>query len=383
MPRKPSPINLICLLLMAILMLPVVNVEAGHTDQPAIKCISAPVEDCVENMLRSMTLEEKLGQMFMIGIQGTDVDEESLFMLHQYHIGGIILFDRNMKTQEQVKQLNAHLQAQAGEKLPLFIAVDEEGGVVARMKEQLPPPPSAQEIGETGTPDNARLWARKTARALRNIGFNVNLAPVADIGTGRGRSFGNTPVVVTDFVRSAASGYEQEDFIYCLKHFPGLGRGKVDTHLDSTVVNASRRELMKWDVMPFQSCIREKNPSDYFIMVNHATYSKLERNVPASISKVIQTDFLRRDLGYQGVIITDDIAMGALSKYYAPPDIALRAVRAGADIILSCHVYQNGADAYLRLLRAVEKGEIREERINESLRRILRVKLAHLGKTTV
>ena len=335
MPRKPSPINLICLLLMAILMLPVVNVEAGHTDQPAIKCISAPVEDCVENMLR-----------------------------------------------EQVKQLNAHLQAQAGEKLPLFIAVDEEGGVVARMKEQLPPPPSAQEIGETGTPDNARLWARKTARALRNIGFNVNLAPVADIGTGRGRSFGNTPVVVTDFVRSAASGYEQEDFIYCLKHFPGLGRGKVDTHLDSTVVNASRRELMKWDVMPFQSCIREKNPSDYFIMVNHATYSKLERNVPASISKVIQTDFLRRDLGYQGVIITDDIAMGALSKYYAPPDIALRAVRAGADIILSCHVYQNGADAYLRLLRAVEKGEIREERINESLRRILRVKLTHLGKTT-
>ena len=382
MPRKPSPINLICLLLMAILMLPVVNVEAGHTDQPAIKCISAPVEDCVENMLRSMTLEEKLGQMFMIGIQGTDVDEESLFMLHQYHIGGIILFDRNMKTQEQVKQLNAHLQAQAGEKLPLFIAVDEEGGVVARMKEQLPPPPSAQEIGETGTPDNARLWARKTARALRNIGVNVNLAPVADIGTGRGRSFGNTPVVVTDFVRSAASGYEQEDFIYCLKHFPGLGRGKVDTHLDSTVVNASRRELMKWDVMPFQSCIREKNPSDYFIMVNHATYSKLERNVPASISKVIQTDFLRRDLGYQGVIITDDIAMGALSKYYAPPDIALRAVRAGADIILSCHVYQNGADAYLRLLRAVEKGEIREERINESLRRILRVKLTHLGKTT-
>ena len=382
MPRKPSPINLICLLLMAILMLPVVNVEAGHTDQPAIKCISAPVEDCVENMLRSMTLEEKLGQMFMIGIQGTDVDEESLFMLHQYHIGGIILFDRNMKTQEQVKQLNAHLQAQAGEKLPLFIAVDEEGGVVARMKEQLPPPPSAQEIGETGAPDNARLWARKTARALRNIGFNVNLAPVADIGTGRGRSFGNTPIVVTDFVRSAASGYEQEDFIYCLKHFPGLGRGKVDTHLDSTVVNASRRELMKWDVMPFQSCIREKNPSDYFIMVNHATYSKLERNVPASISKVIQTDFLRRDLGYQGVIITDDIAMGALSKYYAPPDIALRAVRAGADIILSCHVYQNGADAYLRLLRAVEKGEIREERINESLRRILRVKLTHLGKTT-
>ena len=367
MQRKVSFVRRIGLLLMTVLLLPGIGA-------------SASTEPNVENMLQSMTLEEKIGQMIMIGIKGTDVDEESLFMLQQYHIGGIILFDRNMKSLEQVKQLNNHLQAQAGEKLPLFIAVDEEGGAVARMKEKLPPPPSAQEIGETGNPENARFWAGKTARALRNIGFNVNLAPVADIGTGRGRSFGNTPAVVTEFVRSAASGYEQEDFIYCLKHFPGLGRGKVDTHLDSTVVDASRRELMKWDVMPFQSIIREKNPADYFIMVNHATYSSLEKNVPASISKVIQTDFLRGKLGYQGVIITDDIAMGALSKYYAPSDVALRAVRAGADIILSCHVYQNGADAYHRLLRAVEKGEISEERINASLRRILRVKLAHLAK---
>ena len=106
----------ICLLLMAILMLPGVSVEAGHTGQSAAQRVSAPVEERVENLLRSMTLEEKIGQMLMIGIQGTDVDEESLFMLHQYHIGGIILFDRNMKTQEQVKQLNAHLQEQAGEK---------------------------------------------------------------------------------------------------------------------------------------------------------------------------------------------------------------------------------------------------------------------------
>ena len=136
MPRNISPVELICLLLMAILMLPGVNAEAGHTGQPVTQCVLAPTGDCVEKLLQSMTLEEKIGQMLMIGIQGTDVDEESLFMLHQYHIGGIILFDRNMKTQEQVKQLNAHLQEQAEEKLPLFIAVDEEGGVVARMKEQ-------------------------------------------------------------------------------------------------------------------------------------------------------------------------------------------------------------------------------------------------------
>lgn len=382
MSRKISSVHMICLLLMAVLI-SWTSAEVGQASgRSAVQCASGPAEDCVENMLQSMTLEEKIGQMVMIGIHGTDVDEESLFMLHQYHIGGIILFDRNMESQEQVRQLNAHLQEQAGEKLPLFIAVDEEGGVVARMKEQLPPPPSAQEIGETGNPENARLWAEKTARALRNIGFNVNFAPVADIGTGRGRSFGNTPAVVTDFVQSAADGYEQENFIYCLKHFPGLGRGKVDTHLDSTVVDVSRQELMGWDVIPFQSIIREKNPADYFIMVNHATFSKMEEGTPASISRVIQTDLLRRELGYRGVIITDDIAMGALSKHYTPTDIALRAVRAGADIVLSCHVYQNGADVYLRLLEAVEKGEISEERINESLRRILRVKLSHLAEAS-
>ena len=152
----------------------------------------------------------------------------------------------------------------------------------------------------------------------------------------------------------------------------------MDPHLDSTVVDASREELMGWDVLPFQDIISAKNPADYFIMVNHATFPQLEQDTPASISHVIQTEILREELGYKGVIITDDIAMGALAKYYAPADIAIKAVRAGADIVLSCHEYQNGADVYLRLLDAVEKGEISEERINESLRRILRVKLAHL-----
>ena len=344
----------------------------GQAGQPSM-------ESRVENTLQSMTLQEKIGQMVMIGIYGTDVDKDSLAMLHQYHIGGIILFDRNMNTQEQVRALNAHLQEQAGEKLPLFIAVDEEGGAVARMKDQLLPPPAAQEIGATGKTENARHWAGKTARALRNIGFNVNLAPVADLGTGRGRSFSDKPDVAADFVRSAADGYEQENFIYCLKHFPGLGRGTVDTHLDTTVVDASRQELLNWDIIPFQRIIKEKNPADYFIMINHVTYPQLEAK-PASISPVIQTELLRKELGYKGVIITDDIAMGALSKYYTPTEIAFRAVQAGADIVLSCHVYKNGAEVYQRLLEAVEKGELSEARVNDSLRRILRVKFAHLVK---
>lgn len=379
---KVAFLTRICFAVFLLLVLTGCGTQAEVKENPPAAPQESSLDAEVEKLLSSMTLKEKVGQMVMIGIHGTDVTEDSLFMLHQYHIGGIILFDRNMESQEQVKLLNAHLQEQAGEKVPLFIAVDEEGGAVARMKDKLPPPPAAQEIGETGDPANAKKWAVKTAQALKAIGFNVNFAPVADLGTGRGRSFGDNPAMVSEFLYEAASGYEEEGLIYCLKHFPGLGRGTVDPHLDSTIVDASREDILSWDVIPFQAIIQEKNPSNFFVMVNHATFPQLEEGTPASISRVIQTEILRKELGYQGVIITDDIAMGALSKYYKPTDVAMRAVNAGTDIVLSCHEYQTGTDVYLRLLDAAEKGEISEERINESLRRILRVKLTHLKSKT-
>ena len=338
----------------------------------------APLDQKVDAVLATMTLKEKIGQMVMIGVHGTDVTEDSLFMLHQYHIGGIILFDRNMESQEQVKMLNAHLQEQADEKVPLFIGVDEEGGLVARMKDKLPPPPAAQEIGASGTPALAGEWAVKTATALKGMGFNLNFAPVADLGMERGRSFSSDPAVVADFVRSAGKGYGQENLIFCLKHFPGLGKGEVDTHKDTAVIRASAEELREQDILPFRAMITEGDPADYFIMVSHAVYPALEE-CPASISRAIQTDLLRKELGYNGVIITDDIAMGAVSKYYSPEELALKAVEAGTDIILSCHEYQTGTNVYLKLLEAAEQKKISEERINESVKRILRVKLAHLG----
>ncbi len=366
-------------LMVCLLLFPVLSGCSPQTgEKPSAPGITAAstLDEKVDAMVASMTLKEKIGQMVMIGIHGTDVTEDSLFMLHQYHIGGIILFDRNMESQEQVKLLNAHLQEKAEEKLPLFIGVDEEGGMVARMKDQLPPPPSAQEIGDTGDPENAREWAEKTAAALKGIGFNLNFAPVADVGMERGRSFSEDPYVVADFVQAAGSGYEREHIIYCLKHFPGLGQSQTDTHKDTSVVSVSLPELRQRDLLPFRRMIAERNPADYFIMVSHAIYPALE-DVPASISPVIQTDLLRKELKYDGVIITDDIAMGAVANYYTPTELALKAVEAGTDIILSCHEYQTGTEVYLHLLDAAEKKKLSEERINESVKRILRVKLAH------
>ena len=340
--------------------------------------VSSDNENEAEKILASMTLSEKVGQMIMIGINETTATDDNLFMLHQYHIGGIILFDRNMKNPDQVKELTATLQREAGEKVPLFFAVDEEGGVVSRMADKLPAPPSAADVGASGDMTLAGVLAEDISGKLMDMGFNVNFAPVADLGSGRGRSYGTDPALVTQHIKSAADGYEKKNMLYCLKHFPGIGKATVDPHVDTSVVDLSQKELEAEDLIPFETIIKEKKPTDYFIMVSHLTYPQLDPGVPASLSKVIQTDILRDKLGYKGVIITDSVSMGAISKHYTYREIALKAVKAGADIVLINHDYPYETDLYLGLLDAVEKGEISEERINESVRRILNVKLTHL-----
>ena len=175
--------------------------------------------DPVENILQSMTLEEKIGQMIMIGIYGTDINDDINFMLNEYHFGGIVFFDRNMDSKAQVKNFSEKLQdisLNSGKKIPLFIAVDEEGGRVARMKHDLTPPPSQEEIGMSGDYNWAKSSAVTVANELRNIGINVNFAPVADVGGNDTRSFSNNAGIVAEFIENAAEGYEEENFFYCL-----------------------------------------------------------------------------------------------------------------------------------------------------------------------
>lgn len=332
-----------------------------------------------DEILNSMTLKEKVGQMVMIGVYGTEIDDDSRFMLHQYHVGGVVLFDRNLESAPQVKAFVADLQKYADKKIPLFICIDEEGGDVARMRQIVEPPPSQLEIGDTGDASQAEYWARYTAKSLKDFGINVNFAPVADVGSpdSRSRSYGLSPEVVTKFVRAAAAGYENENFIYSLKHFPGLGRGKVDTHLGAAVIDASRETLESDDVLPFKTLIDEKGATDFFVMVSHANYPALDEENPASLSYEIQTNLLRNGLGFGGVIITDDMNMKAVSDRYTTAEAGVMAVKAGADIVMLCHEYGRAADLYLGILEAAEKGEISEERIDESVRRIIAVKLAH------
>ena len=347
-------------------------------DKQQIKQENLTIDEKVDQIVASMSQTEKLGQMVMIGIQGTKVDDDSLYMLNQYHMGGVILFDRNMESPEQVKQLTSDLQAQSNEKVPLFIGIDEEGGDVVRMAEKLTPPPSQKEIGATGDIEQARTWAIKTAKSLKDMGINVNFAPVADVGSNDKRSYSTDANTVIDFVRAATKGYQQENIIYSLKHFPGIGKGKVDSHIDSSSIDVVKEVLMTEDVLPFKTIIDESDPNDYFILVSHLKYPALDEEYPASLSSKIMTDLLRNELGYKGIIITDDMEMGAVANHNDFRSIGVKAVKAGADIVLVCHEYEHQQEVYLGLLDAVNSGEISQERIDESVKRIIKVKLLHL-----
>lgn len=336
------------------------------------------IDEKVDKIVASMSKTEKIGQMVMIGIQGTKIDDDSLYMLHQFHMGGVILFDRNMENPEQVKQLTSDLQAQSNEKVPLFIGVDEEGGDVVRMAEKLTPPPSQKEIGATGDTEQAKTWAIKTAKSLKEMGINVNFAPVADVGSNDNRSYSRDVNTVINFVRAAATGYQQENIIYSLKHFPGIGKGQVDSHVESSSIDASKDILMAEDILPFKTIINENEPADYFILVSHLNYPALDEEHPASLSSKIMTDLLRNELGYKGIIITDDMEMGAVANHNDFKTIGVKAIKAGADIVLVCHEYGHQQDVYLGLLDAVDSGEISQERIDESVKRIVKAKLLHL-----
>ncbi|MBB5337270.1 glycoside hydrolase family 3 N-terminal domain-containing protein [Pectinatus brassicae] len=336
------------------------------------------IDSKAEKIVASMSLSEKIGQMMMIGVRGKEINDDSRYLLNEYHMGGIIFFDRNMQAQEQVRKFTEDLQKNSNEKVPLFIAMDEEGGRVVRMKNALIPPPSQQEIGQSGDIDNAQKWAQKTAKSLKEMGINVNFAPVADVGSNDTRSYSKEAKTVTEFVAAAAKGYEQENIIYALKHFPGIGKGKVDSHKELSAITASEKTLQAEDFLPFQTVVKNNNPDNYMILVSHLKYTALDEKNPASLSTYIITELLRKKMGYKGIVITDDMEMGAVSKHYNFSELGVKAVQAGADIVMVCHEYPHEEDVYMGLLDAAKKGEISQSRIDESVKRIVKVKLQHL-----
>ena len=336
-----------------------------------------PPPDPIEEKLQSMTLEEKIGQMVMIGVYGTELNDDIIFSMNNFHFGGVIFFDRNLESVAQAKKFSDDIEAVANQKVPLFFALDEEGGRVARGRDFLEVAPSQESIGQTGDPEAAKYWAVHNSKILKSIGVNINFAPVADVGSRDTRSFGDNAQLVAQFVEAAAQGYESENFLYTLKHFPGIGKSKIDPHQEVSVVEDSKEILDAEDLPPFKKIIREHDNSKFMIMVGHLKYDALDPVNSASLSPAVMTGLLRNELGFTGVVITDDLEMGAIKNNTDLPSLGVKMILAGGDIALVCHNYESQQIVYNSILEAVKRGEISVERIDESVRRILMMK-AHL-----
>ena len=337
-------------------------------------------EEKVDKLVANMSDADKVGQLLMIGIHGKTLNDDAKFMLNEYRVGGIILFDRNMESKDQVKSLIADINktGKSAGLTPLFIGIDQEGGAVARMEDQLIKVPPAEELGKEPI-EKAVSLAKQSGTELKDLGFNINFAPVADLGLTYGRSFSTNPDEVVRYASAVGKAYDEAGLWYSYKHFPGIGKTDVDLHADTSVVPVSKETLLNEDTKVFVDLIKQSKPNTYAIMVSHAMYPQIDPDHPSSLSKAIITDWLRKDMGYNGVVVTDDMDMGALAKHYTFGDMAVQSILAGSDILLVCHEYEHLQEAYNGLMKAVKDGRISKERLDESVKRILLMKITKIS----
>ena len=353
---------------------------------------SAGEENNVEELLGTLTLEEKIAQMFVItpealtGIgQVTAAGETTASMLRQYPVGGLVYFEQNLQGEAQIKEMLENTQRYSLERigLPIFLCVDEEGGTVARISGRgimdLPSVDTMASVGEQGEEAAYRTGAF-IGGYLAELGFNVDFAPVADVaenpdntvvGT---RAFSSDPSRAAELVASFIEGMQEEKILSAVKHFPGHGSTFEDSHTSAAVSYKTLEELQEYEFLPFQSGIEAGAD---FVMAGHISLPEVTEDYsPASLSYPIITGLLRGVLGYDGVVITDGMNMAAVTEYYSAEEAAVQAVQAGVDIIL---MPQDFLSAYNGILNAVYEGRISQERINESLSRILSLKIELMG----
>jgi len=337
--------------------------------------------DEVSTMLSRMSLEEKIGQMIMIGVDGTSMDQTAERLIKDRHIGGVIFYKDNISTiGDAVKFVNDLKAANDKGAAPLLLGVDQEGGIINRMPADFEAIPDSRAVGKSNDASLAKELGGLLADELRVMGLNLNFAPVLDINSNPknpvigARSFGNNAEIVTKMGVAEMQGMQEAGMIAAVKHFPGHGDTSVDSHRDLPVVNKSLEELQKFEWVPFRSAI--EGGADV-VMAAHILFPRIDNEVPASLSKVIIGDELRGTLGYDGVVITDEMTMGAIADHYGIVNGSLKAILAGSDIVMVAHEYSNMQSVYDKLLKSAKDGTLSEQRIDESVRRILTLKLKY------
>jgi beta-N-acetylhexosaminidase len=327
-------------------------------------------------------LRRKAGRLLFVGLPGTRLDKHLREMLREVRPGGVILFGRNVESAEQVSLLTTQARDALGGRA--LIGVDQEGGLVDRFREISEPMPSAKSVRLAGRSELARKFGELSALALRQLGFNINFAPVLDLKGGneenglRARTFGATPEEVSRLAGAYLDGLQSNGVLGCGKHFPGLGGSVVDSHRRLPVITHTWEEILQRDLVPFMDLMFHR-PGErlHSLMVSHAAFPEVSEflqawfrrtselpaleeihQLPATVSGNVVMKLLRLALKFKGLIITDDMEMGAVVETLSVAEASLRAVEAGSDMVLICESAANFVEARDRLVKAVEEGRI-------------------------
>ncbi|MFD0958477.1 beta-N-acetylhexosaminidase [Paenibacillus chungangensis] len=336
-------------------------------------------EDAIKAQIGSMTLEEKIGQLMIIGLNGTSPDAFTEEMIRTYKVGGFILYGDNIDNAQQtlalldgLKELNA-----ADDGIPLLLSVDQEGGRVSRLPDEYRSFPKAMAIGRQDDERYSRSTGQALGVAVKSLGFNMNFAPVLDIHSNPNnpvigdRAYGTDAAAVTKHGLLAMEGLRSEGVVPVVKHFPGHGDTSVDSHIDLPVVNKSLEQLEQLELVPFREAIRQDAD---VIMVAHLLLPQLDKDSPSSLSEAVVTGLLREQLQYDGVVVTDDMTMGGITDGYGVADAAVKSIQAGIDLVLIGHNSKDQLAAWKAIKQSVDNGQLSQERLDESVYRILRLK---------
>ena len=367
---------------------PAATPSAAPTPAPTPTPEPTPTPDPVAEALAAMTTEEKVGQLLVAGILGTEPGEDAVQAIQDYQVGGIILFGRNVESADQLVALTNGLKALNGDYVPLFLCVDQEGGRVDRMPPEVDRTPGAGQVGESLSQEDAgAAYGALLSAECAAFGFNLDFAPSLDIWSNPentvigDRAFGVEWESVSAFGFHAVGAMEEAGTVIpVVKHFPGHGDTRVDSHVDLPVVDKTLDELWQSELVPFDMALsgaywgEQKMDPAPAVMVAHILMTQIDPDLPASLSPAVVTGLLRQEMGYEGVVYTDDLTMAAISDTYGMGEAAVLAVEAGCDLLLVCHEADNLTAAREALLAAVDSGRISMERLNESVYRILSLK---------
>lgn len=340
------------------------------------------------------SIRRKAGRLLFIGLPGTQLDQHARDLLSEVQPGGVVLFGRNIESAAQVALLTAQIRDALD--YNVIIAVDQEGGLVDRFREICEPMPSAKAIREAGRSELALKHGELTARVLRLLGFNMNFAPVLDLSGDnldnglRARTFGASPASVSRLAGAYLDGLQSRRIVGCGKHFPGLGGSDIDSHRRLPIVKHSWEEIFEYDLVPFMDLMFHR-PGErlHALMVSHAAFPEVSEfldawfrrtaelpaldsmhQLPATISGNVVMRLLRLALKFDGLVITDDMEMGAVVQTLTVAEASLRAIKAGSDMILICERAANFVAARDAIVEAVEHGDLAVEALDRAVRRI-------------